>query len=91
MTHDEFMELDAPVMAEKLNALIDEGKTKDEAEAEFGLTKQDLMKAQVFFVKDHYKARAWGGYTSTKRTGNEMGDSAEGVGQSDPSKGYNGI
>ena len=53
--------------------------------------KADLMKAQIFFVKDKYIARAWGGYTSTKRTGNELGDSAEGVGGSDPSKGYAGV
>ena len=91
MTRDEFMELDAPVAAEKLNALLAEGKSQDEAMAEFGISKADLMKAQIFFVKDKYIARAWGGYTSTKRTGNEMGDSHHGVGGSDPSKGYNGI
>ena len=71
MTKDEFLELDAPEGAEKLNALLAEGKSQDEAMAEFGLTKADLMKAQIFFVKDKYIARAWGGYTSTKRTGNE--------------------
>ena len=49
------------------------------------------MKAQIFFVKDKFIARAWGGYTSTKRTGNEAGDSAHGVGGSDPSKGFGGL
>ena len=34
---------------------------------------------------------AWGGYTSTKRTGNEAGDTGIGVGDSDPSKGYKGV
>ena len=91
MTHDEFMELEATEMAEKLNAELAGGKSKDEAMAAFGIAQADLMKAQVFFVKDKFIARAWGGYTSTKRTGNEAGDTANGVGDSDPTKGYNGI
>lgn len=91
MTRDEFLALDAPEAAEILNKLIAEGKSKDEALAEEGITQADLMKAQIFFVKDKFIARAWGGYTSTKRTGNEAGDSANGVGGSDPSKGYAGI
>ena len=49
------------------------------------------MKAQIFWVKDKFIARAWGGYTSTKRTGNEAGDSAQGAGRSDPSKGFASI
>ena len=71
MTRDEFLELDAPQAAEKLNALLAEGKSQEEAMAACGVEKSDLMKAQIFFVKDKYIARAWGGYTSTKRTGNE--------------------
>lgn len=91
MTEDEFLALDANEGAEKLNALLAEGKTQDEAMAEFGLTKAHLMKAQIFFVKDKFIARAWGGYTSTKRTGNEAHDDEIGVGGSDPSKGYQGV
>ena len=91
MTRDEFFALDAAEAAEKLNAFLAEGKSQDEALAEVGVSKADLMKAQIFFVKDKFIARAWGGYTSTKRTGNEAGDTANGVGDSDPSKGYNGI
>lgn len=91
MTRDEFFELDAADAAEKLNALLDEGKSQDEALAEFGIAKADLMKAQIFFVKGKYIARAWGGYTSTKRTGNEANDTGNGVGNSDPSKGFAGI
>ena len=91
MTRDEFFALDAAEAAEKLNAFLAEGKSQDEALAEVGVSKADLMKAQIFFVKDKFIARAWGGYTSTKRTGNEAGDTANGVGASDPSKGYNGI
>ena len=91
MTRDEFLALDAPEAAEILNKLIADGKTKDEALAEEGITQADLMKAQIFWVKDKFIARAWGGYTSTKRTGNEAGDDEKGVGGSDPSKGYNGI
>ncbi len=91
MTESEFLSLDAPDGAQLLNNLLAEGKSQDEALAEFGLTKQHLMKAQIFFVKDKFIARAWGGYTSTKRTGNEAGDSAHGVGGSDPSKGFLGV
>ena len=91
MTRDEFLELEAPEGAAKLNALLADGKSQDEALAEFGLSKADLMKAQIFFVKDKYIARAWGGYTSTKRTGNEAGDDEKGVGGSDPSTGYAGV
>lgn len=91
MTEEEFLALDAPEGAAKLNALLAEGKSQDEAMAEFGLSKAHLMKAQIFFVKDKYIARAWGGYTSTKRTGNEAGDAENGVGNSDPSKGILGV
>ena len=91
MTRDEFLALDAPEAAEALNKLIADGKSKDEAMAEEGVTQADLMKAQIFWVKDKFIARAWGGYTSTKRTGNEMGDSETGAGRSDPSKGYAGV
>lgn len=91
MTPEEFHELDAPEAAEELNKEVASGMTKDEAMAAVGVTQADLMKAQIFWVKDKFIARAWGGYTSTKRTGNEAGDSIEGVGGSDPSKGYAGI
>ena len=56
MTHDEFMDLDPQAAADKLNALMAEGKTQDEAAAEFELTKPDLLKLNVFFVKDKYIA-----------------------------------
>lgn len=91
MTRDEFFELDAAAAAAELNAGIEAGKTQDEVLAEHGITKADLMKVQIFFVKGKYIARAWGGYTSTKRTGNEAGDTETGVGGSDPSKGFAGI
>lgn len=91
MTKEEFMAMPADEAAAKLNELVKAGKSKDEAMAEFGIAQADLMKAQIFFVKDKFIARAWGGYTSTKRTGNEAGDSIEGVGGSDPSKGYAGV
>ncbi len=91
MTKDEFMAMPANEAADKLNGLIAAGKSKDEAMAECGVTQPDLMKAQIFWVKDEFKARGWGGYTSTKRTGNEAGDTGIGVGDSDPSKGYKGV
>lgn len=91
MTRDEFIELEAVDQAEKLNAEVAAGKSQEEAMEVFGVTKADIMKSQVFWVKDKFIARAWGGYTSTKRTGNEAGDTAQGVGASDPSKGFAGI
>ncbi len=91
MTKEEFLAMDASEAAEKLNEIIASGKSQDEALAECGVAKADLMKAQIFWVKDKYIARAWGGYTSTKRTGNEAGDTGIGVGDSDPSKGYQGV
>ncbi|MCI9129661.1 MAG: hypothetical protein HFJ65_05080 [Eggerthellaceae bacterium] len=91
MTKEEFLALDAPEAAEKLNELVAAGKSKDDAIKEMGITNADLMKAQIFWVKDKFIARAWGGYTSTKRTGNEAGDTGIGVGDSDPSQGYKGV
>lgn len=91
MTRDEFFELDAAAAAAELNSGIEAGKSKDEVLADHGITQADLMKAQIFFVKGKFIARSWGGYTSTKRTGNEAGDSETGVGGSDPSKGYMGV
>ena len=91
MNKEEFFELDAHDAAARLNELLAEGKSQEEVLAAVGIEKGDLMKAQIFFVKDKYIARAWGGYTSTKRTGNEAGDSAHGVGGSDPAKGFGGI
>ena len=91
MTKDEFLAMPANEAADKLNELIAAGKSQDEAMAEMGVTKPDLMKAQIFWVKDKFIARAWGGYTSTKRTGNEANDTGIGVGDSDPSKGYQGV
>lgn len=91
MTKEEFMAMPANEAADKLNELVKAGKSKDEAMAEFGVAQPDLMKAQIFWVKDKFIARAWGGYTSTKRTGNEAGDDEKGVGGSDPSKGFAGI
>lgn len=91
MNRDEFFELDAAAAAAELNQGIEAGKSQEEVLEEHGITKADLMKAQIFFVKGKYIARAWGGYTSTKRTGNEAGDTAQGVGASDPTKGFAGI
>ena len=71
MKQDLLMDIETQAAADKLNTLMAEGKSQDEAAAEFELTKPDLLKLNVFFVKDKYIARAWGGYTSTKATGNE--------------------
>ena len=91
MNAEEFHALDPVEAAAALNEMLEAGKSNDEILAEIGLTKADMLKQNVFFVKGKYIARAWSGYTSTKRTGNEAGDTANGVGDSDPSKGYNGI
>ena len=91
MTRDEIMDLEAKEIAALLNAEIEKGADKAGALEALGLAQADIMKAQVFFVKGKFMARAWAGYTSTKRTGNEAGDSANGVGGSGPSKGFDGI
>ena len=91
MTRDEIMDLEAKEIAALLNAEIEKGADKAGALEALGLAQADIMKAQVFYVKGKFMARAWAGYTSTKRTGNEAGDSANGVGGSDPSKGFAGI
>ena len=91
MTRDEIMDLEAKEIAALLNAEVEKGADKAGALEALGLTQADIMKAQVFYVKCKFMARAWAGYTSTKRTGNEAGDSANGVGGSDPSKGFAGI
>ena len=85
------MDLEAKEIAALLNAEVEKGADKAGALEALGLTQADIMKAQVFYVKGKFMARAWAGYTSTKRTGNEAGDSANGVGGSDPSKGFAGI
>ena len=91
MTRDEIMDMEAKDIAALLNAEVDKGADKDSALSALGLTQADIMKAQVFYVKGKFMARAWAGYTSTKRSGNELGDTAQGVGDSDPNAGYAGV
>ena len=43
MTPEEFLALDAPEAAEILNKLVADGKSKDEAMAEEGVSQADLM------------------------------------------------
>jgi hypothetical protein len=78
MTKEELLALDNSEITAKLNEAIEAGKSREEAEAEYGLTKADLMKENVFFVKGKYLARAWSGYTSTKRSGNEYAQEGDG-------------
>ena len=79
MDREELLKLDNSEIAAKMNEMIAGGKTKADVEAELGLTAADLMKENIFWVKDKYMARAWSGYTSTKRSGNEYAE-AEGGG-----------
>lgn len=89
MDREELLNLENTEIAQKLNDLLAAGKSKAEAEAELGLTAADLMKVNVFFVKDKYLARAWSGYTSTKRSGNEFKE-AEGGGWRNDAKDFKG-
>lgn len=91
MTREELLDLEGKDIAAALNEVAAQGKNKQECMDEFGLSSEDIRIANVFWVKDKWMARAWGGYTSTKRSGNELGDTATGVGDSDPSKGYAGV
>ena len=76
MDREELLALDNSEIAAKMNEMIAGGKTKAEVEADLGLTAADLMKENIFWVKDKYLARAWSGYTSTKRSGNEYAQEA---------------
>jgi len=92
MNREEFLALeDNKAMAKVLNDEIEAGKEAQAVLDEIGLSKKDLTEQALYLVRGKFLARAWGGYTTTKRTGNEAGDTANGVGDSDPSKGYNGI
>ena len=78
MNKEELLELDNSEIAAKLNELVAAGKSKDEALAELELTQADLTKQNIFWVKDKFLARAWSGYTSTKRSGNEYAQEGDG-------------
>ena len=66
MDRAEFMALESPKKAEVLNALLDEGKTQQEAMAAVGVSLPDLMSTQVFFSKteQRFAAKAVGGYSN---------------------------
>ena len=78
MDREELLKLDNSEIAKMLNDLIAGGKSKDEALAELELSQADLTKQNIFWVKDKFLARAWSGYTSTKRSGNEYAQAGDG-------------
>ena len=78
MNKEELLALDNSEIAAKLNELVEAGKSKDDACAELELTAADLTKQNIFWVKDKFLARAWSGYTSTKRSGNEYAQEGDG-------------
>ena len=78
MDREELLALDNSEIAKLLNEAIEGGKSKDEALAELELTQADLTKQNIFWVKDKFLARAWSGYTSTKRSGNEYAQEGDG-------------
>jgi|GEM_PF-804436 len=78
MNKEELLALDNSEIAKMLNDAIAGGKSKDEALAELELTQADLTKQNIFWVKDKFLARAWSGYTSTKRSGNEYAQEGDG-------------
>ena len=78
MDREELLALDNSEIAKMLNDAIAGGKSKDEACAELELTAADLTKQNIFWVKDKFLARAWSGYTSTKRSGNEYAQEGDG-------------
>lgn len=89
MDKEELLKLENSEIADKLNELVAGGKSKDEAMAELELTQADLTKQNIFWVKDKFLARAWSGYTSTKRSGNEFKE-AEGGGWRNDAKDFKG-
>ena len=78
MDREELLALDNSEIAKLLNEAIAGGKSKVEALAEYGLDAAELMKQNIFWVKDKFLARAWSGYTSTKRSGNEYAQEGDG-------------
>ena len=66
MDRTEFMALDPSEKADKLNALIDEGKTQREAMDAYGITIRDLMATQVLFSKTEgtFISKAVGGFSN---------------------------
>jgi len=78
MDKEELLKLDNSEIAKLLNEAIAAGKSKDDALAEYELTQADLTKQNIFWVKDKFLARAWSGYTSTKRSGNEYAQEGDG-------------
>ncbi len=78
MDREELLALDNSEIAKMLNDLVAQGKSKDEACAELELAAADLTKQNIFWVKDKFLARAWSGYTSTKRSGNEYAQEGDG-------------
>lgn len=66
MDRAEFMALDSPEKAEKLNVLIGEGKTQKEAMDAYGVTIRDLMATQVLFSKTDgiFISKAVGGFSN---------------------------
>lgn len=78
MNKEELLALDNSEIAKLLNEAVAGGKSKDEALAELELTQADLTKQNIFWVKDKFLARAWSGYTSTKRSGNEYAQEGDG-------------
>ena len=78
MDREELLALDNSEIAKLLNEAIEGGKSKDEALAEYQLDAAELMKQNIFWVKDKFLARAWSGYTSTKRSGNEYAQTGDG-------------
>ena len=78
MDREELLALDNSEIAKLLNEAIEGGKSKDEALAEYQLDAAELMKQNIFWVKDKFLARAWSGYTSTKRSGNEYAQEGDG-------------
>ena len=78
MDREELLALDNSEIAKLLNDAIAAGKTKDEALAEYQLDAPELMKQNIFWVKDKFLARAWSASTSTKRSGNEYAQEGDG-------------
>ena len=56
MDREETLKMDKKEIAEKLNELLAEGKTRISAPAELGLTGADLAKLGIFFNKGSFSA-----------------------------------
>jgi hypothetical protein len=65
MNKEEFMALDGKAKGAACQAAFDAGKTLEEILAELGMTKKELEKQGIYFVKGKFMVKLMPGYATT--------------------------